>query len=99
MRRVDRVEKELKEIITTGLHMLQRQMQSTGDPTTDRLERPWLDISDLKKFEDVSWAREQYRQMVLQPAQAFFANLNALMWLHESRANFREPPRPGRRKI
>lgn len=99
MRRTERVEKELKEIITAGLRMLQRQMESTGNPDTDRLERPWLNIDDLKKFEDVSWAREQYVKMVLRPAQALAANLNALQWLHESQAKYHEPPRPGRRKI
>jgi hypothetical protein len=97
MKRVDRVIKEHKEIMEARIRMLQKDFRPVEDgecPT----ERPWMFIDEMKKFEDVSWAREQYAKTA-KIALGLLSDIAALKLIFEAEHRFHEPPARGRRKI
>ena len=97
MKRIERVEKELREVLEIQVKFLARAFEDReGD--SDKLDRPWMYLDELKKFEDVSWAREQYIRMVAEVSLGVISKLDALKSLLEAQAKYHEHPKPGYRK-
>jgi len=99
MRRIERVEKETKEMLAAQIRGLQRMLAPPGEGEDVPMRRPWLDVEGMKKFEDVSWAKEQYINMVMGYALGASSCMEALKTLMEAQGKFHEPPRRGMRKI
>jgi hypothetical protein len=95
MKRVDRVIQERKEIMKGRLGMLRRAFAEEDSVLADG----WRDIDDIKKYEDASFAAEQYFKMVMEVAVGLFADYKMLMAICEAEGRYHEPPAPGRRKV
>jgi hypothetical protein len=81
------------------LGMLGRAFAPVSPNKDEFTERPWMYPEKLKKFEDVSWAREQFNHMVRNPCLGVSAELEALKVLYEAQGKYHDPPRRGYRKV
>jgi hypothetical protein len=94
MRRVDRVIQERKEIMKGRLGMLKRAFAEESP-----LAEGWHDIDGIKKYEDASFAAEQYFKFIVEVATGLFGDYKMLMGIYEAEGRYHEPPAPGRRKV